>query len=180
MQNQSAEKALGATASPTTCTTSKTMSATNGQAENQDLPRDEMWIAYHRLEFESVGGFEDEQPEKEPVLQPGLARLVNPAAGIVLRGTLVDCPETQPGVGCVVVDTASENIAVQSPVLDCLVIEHAPCCLEFVAVPLRDSSGQVRWDWDAYELSPYGARILVSDPREEPPITPADQSSDDN
>ncbi len=163
-----------------THTASKYMRATNRQAKSKDLPREEMWIAYHRLEFESVGGFEDEQREKEPVLQHGLARLVNPAAGIVLRGTLVDCPETQPGIGCVVVDTAGETIAVQSPVLDCLVIEHAPCRLEFVAVPLRNSSGEIRWDWDAYELSPYGARILVNDGPEEPPITPADQSHNDN
>lgn len=155
------------------------MNAANRQAENQDSPREEIWIAYHRLEFEPVGGFEDEQPENEPVLQPGLARLINPAAGIVLRGTLVDCPETQRGIGCVVVDTPGETIAVQSPVLDCLVIEHAPCCLEFVAVPVREVSGQIHWDWDAYELSPYGARILVSDPQEESPITPADQPPDD-
>ncbi len=154
-----------------THTASKNMNAANGPAESKDPPREEMWIAYHRLHFQSTDGMEDEPPEKEPVLQHGLARRVNPAAGILLRGTLVDCPETQPGIGCVVVDAAGETIAVQSPVLDCLVIEHAPCCLEFVAVPLRDSSGQIRWDWDAYELSPYGSRILVSDPHPGSPIT---------
>jgi len=148
------------------------MSATNRPAESKDSPREEMWIAYHRLHFQSTDGIEDEQPENEPVLQHGLARLVHPADGLLLRGTLVDCPETQPGIGCVVVDAAGEAIAVQSPVLDCLVIEHAPCCLEFVAVPLRDSSGQIRWDWDAYELSPYGSRILVSDPHPKVSINP--------
>ena len=91
----------------------------------------------------------------------------------------MDCPEAESGIGCVVADTGSEIIAVQSAVLSCLVIEHAPCCLEFVAMALHNSVGQVFWDWEAYELSPYGARILVSHSHEESRKETADQSPND-
>jgi len=125
------------------------------------------WIAYHRLDFEVGDEIEDGQPVLEPVLRSGLARLVVPAPGIVLQGTLVDCPESQGGVGCVVVHTGQEDIAVQSAALCELVIEHAPCHLEFVAVSHQLQDGAVSWDWEAYEISPNGARILVSDSPEE-------------
>lgn len=122
------------------------------------------WINYYRLALEWNGEIKDRQPVLEPVLHQGKARLVNAAPGATVQGTLVDCPESEGNIGCVVVDTGSEILAVQSAALSCLVIEHALCCLEFVAVPVRGVSGQIRWDWDAYELSPYGSRILVSDP----------------
>lgn len=134
------------------------------------------WIAYHRLVPEWNGELEDGQPVLEPILQQGKARLIDAAPGAFIAGTLVDCPEGEECVGCVVVDTGTEIIAVQSATLSCLMIEHAPCHLEFVAVPLHNLDGKTAWDWQAYEISPYGARILVSDAREEPPITPADQS----
>ena len=142
----------------------------NPDSDHSDNPTSEntaQWIAYHRLALEWTGEIEDGQPVLDPILHPGQARLVNPAPGAFIAGTLVDCPESEGDIGCVVVDTGSEILAVQSATLSCLVIEHAPCCLEFVAVSLRNSSGEIRWDWDAYELSPYGSRILVSDPHPE-------------
>ncbi len=125
------------------------------------------WIAYHRLDFEAGDEIEDGRPVLEPVLRSGLARLVVPAPGIVLQGTLVDCPESQGGVGCVVVHTGQEDIAVQSAALCDLVIEHAPCHLEFVAVSHQLQDRAVSWDWEAYEISPNGPRILVSESAEE-------------
>ena len=155
----------------------------NPDSDHSDNPTSEntaQWIAYHRLALEWTGEIEDGQPVLDPILHPGQARLVNPAPGAFIAGTLVDCPESEECIGCVVVDTGSEILAVQSAALSCLVIEHAPCCLEFVAVPLHNLARKSGWDWEAYEISPYGARILVSDAQEESPITPADQSPDDN
>ncbi len=131
------------------------------------------WIGYQRLYFEFTGEFEHDEPVMEPVFRSGEARLVEPIPGAVVRGVLVDCPEGEGTGGCVVVDTGAEFVAVQSTALANLVIEHAPCCLEFIATPLQDYNHRLWWDWEAYELSPNGPRVLVSDEHEEFRIAPA-------
>ena len=131
----------------------------------QPSAQSETMVAYYRLDLEVNGEPNDSRPQFEPVLREGQARVAKPAPGAVVRGTLVDCPEAKDGIGCVVVDTGVETVAVQSAVLRHLVIEHAPCHLEFVAIPLQNHAGHSWWDWEAYEISPNGGSILVSDPR---------------
>lgn len=132
-------------------------------------------IHYWRLDFEFTGRFDQEQPELEPAFLEGEALVVAPIPGCVIRGTLVDCPETEGESGWVIVDTSLDTVAVESPALRQLMVENAPCHLELVAVPLEDHGGRLRWDWNAYEISPNGARILVSEPHCELRTQPATQ-----
>ena len=106
--------------------------------QNSDLP-DPIgdWVRFHRLDFEFTGKFKHGQPAPDPVLREGRARVVNPGPGVLLRGILVDCPVMDSGIGCVVIDTDIDPVAVQSHALCDLMIEHAPCHLEFVAVSRR-------------------------------------------
>lgn len=121
------------------------------------------FIPYWRLEFASTGRRKRGRPAPEPVLREGHARVVHPGPGCVLQGILVDCPAGDGATGWVVLDTAAGTVAAAAPALRSLMIEHAPCQLELVAVPLPDCDGRIRWDWEAYELSPNGPRIRVSE-----------------
>ena len=149
-----------------------TGSATESAESDVALPES---LAYWRLDYEFTGRFRHGQPDLEPVFYPGEAPVVPPAPGAVITGTLVDCPEMPGEIGWVVVDTDYDTVAVGSPALRQLTIEHAPCRLELVAVPLQGHSGWRRWDWEAYELSPNGPRILVSEPHDEPVVQTAAQ-----
>ena len=103
-----------------------------------------------------------------PIFLDGQAQVVYPRRGCVIRGTLVNCPETESEAGWIVLDTSSETVAVQSPAFSELVIENDPCELELVAIPLTLPNGSCYWDWEAYEISPNGSRILVSEPHCQP------------
>ncbi len=131
-------------------------------------------IRYHRLELEFTGRFNHGQPDLEPVFVEGEAQIVQPAPGLTVTGLLVDCPETNGDVGCVVIDTGAETVAICSAVLRQLVVTNSPCSLEFVSVPLQDHTGRLSWDWEAYELSNQGPRILVTEPHSEQRTAPAD------
>lgn len=121
-------------------------------------------IRYHRLDYEFAGTIADTGPELEPIFVEGHAVILRPGPGLYVRGILVDSPETDTLTGCVVVDTDGETVALCSPVLREMVIENSPCHLEFESVLLRSHSGLQWWDWAAYEISPNGARIPVSEP----------------
>lgn len=126
-------------------------------------------VMYHRLE---IGKRRSRNGKtQEPVLKADRARVVAAAPGLVLTGFLVDCFERPPGLGTVVIDTLAGPIAVRSPLLTCLMIEHAPCLLELIAIPCHDHHGVIQWDWEAYEISPQGPRILASDPPKRPVVT---------
>ena len=124
--------------------------------------RTDRMIDYTCLDVEFTGAFKGNRPVLEPVLREGLANIVTASPGIIVSGTLLDCPESKRG--CVVVDTGAEALAVQSHVLTGLRIEHAPGCLEFIAIPLEGWRRKLWWDWEAYEVAPDGQRILVSTP----------------
>lgn len=124
-------------------------------------------VRYHRLEYEFTGTFNGTEPELKPIFVEGYAAIVPPAADVCVCGILVDCPETEALTGCVVVDTGVETVALCSPVLRELVIENAPCHLEFESVLLESYSGRKWWDWAAFEISPNGGRIPVSESHSE-------------
>ncbi len=124
-------------------------------------------VRYHRLDYEFTGTFNDNKPELKPIFVEGYAVIVPPEPGHCVRGILVDCPETDTLIGCVVVDTGVETVALCSPVLRELVIENSPCHLEFESVSLQSHSGQKWWDWAAFEISPNGGRIPVSESHSE-------------
>lgn len=118
-------------------------------------------IHYWRLKYGSV---------LEPDFVEGEARIVVPARGLIITGTLVDCPEDRPDFGWIIIDTPDETVAAGSSVFRMLMIENDPCELELVAVPIRGHTGRLGWDWEVYELSPNGPRILVSEPQGEPRV----------
>ena len=65
-------------------------------------------IGYNRLDFEFTGEFENDRPVLEPIFHEGRAPMVMPTPGTVVKGILMDCPETERG--CVVVDTGAETM----------------------------------------------------------------------
>lgn len=120
-------------------------------------------VQYHRMSFDFTGEFGSGEFEMTPVLEDGWAAVLEPAPDMIIQGTLVDSPEAPDGVACVVLDTAMGTKAFVSRTLGNVVIENAPCVLEFRSVQRNLSPGGEVWDWEVHEISPNGCRILVSE-----------------
>ena len=93
----------------------------------------------------------------------GHARVVLPGEGIILDGELLDCPERDAERGWVVLRGEKDAVAAGSPVLRDLMIENSPCHLRLESIVVRVLDGRGAWDWLAFELSPTGSCIQVSD-----------------
>ncbi len=101
--------------------------------------------------------------EVEILYREGLANVISPGEGIVLEGELLDCPERDPEMGWVVIQEENGTVAAGSPALRELMIENSPCRLCLESVRVDDAHGCGSWDWRAFELSPNGGCIPVSD-----------------
>lgn len=122
------------------------------------------------MNFDFTGALDDGEFAMEPVIEDGWATVMEAGPHVVIEGTLVDSPEGPDGAACVVLDTPLGIRAFISSTLGPLVIENAPCVLEFRAVLRQSSEGGERWDWEVHEISPNGGRIPVSEaPDETPP-----------
>ena len=117
-------------------------------------------IAYiHLIPGGTVGS------QVEILYREGLARVILPAEGIVIEGNLLDCPEFEAEMGWVVVEGDKGVLAMGSPGLRELMIENSPCRLRLESVFSQNPQGSLLCDWRAFELSPNGACIQVSDDR---------------
>ncbi len=97
----------------------------------------------------------------------GIALVIQPGEGVIVEGKLLDCPEQDPDTGWVVLEAGGRLIAAASPSFRQLMIENSPCHLRLESVCRPDQTGRQHCDWIAYELSPAGGKILVSD---KPPV----------
>ena len=120
------------------------------------------------MNFEFTGELDAGEFAMEPVLEGGWAAVMEAGPHVVIEWTLVDSPESPDGSTCVVLDTPLGIRAFVSLTIGPLVIENAPCVLEFRAVLRQTSKGGEGWDWEVHEISANGCRILVSEDPDEP------------